>query len=266
MVIGGAGGFTAAMTGHQELLTALQASSAHLRDLVDDLGAGQLTASAYPTEWTVADVLSHLGSGATILHRRLDDVLTGLDTPEDFNQSVWDTWNAMEPVEQASGVVAADQALVERLDSLDPDEAARFRFSIGPMELDLAGFIGLRLSEHTVHTWDVEVALDPAATLLPQAVAPVLDRLGAIIGFTTKPAGAVRDISLRTTSPDRSLILSLTGDSASLQPGSDGAPADVELPAEAFIRLVYGRLDADHTPPAGGTVDLDDLRPFFPGF
>ena len=39
------------------------------------------------------------------------------------------------------------------------------------------------------------------------------------------------------------------------------------MPAEAFIRLVYGRLDDAHT----GDVevdgcDLDDLRAVFPGF
>jgi hypothetical protein len=40
------------------------------------------------------------------------------------------------------------------------------------------------------------------------------------------------------------------------------------LPAEAFVRLLYGRLDRDHTP-AGITTDgltLDQLRAIFPGF
>ena len=58
-----------------------------------------------------------------------------------------------------------------------------------------------------------------------------------------------------------------------LQPGgitlSPSAPADhpdLELPAEAFVRLVYGRLDQDHTPPfTGAEADLDELRRAFPG-
>ncbi len=38
------------------------------------------------------------------------------------------------------------------------------------------------------------------------------------------------------------------------------------LPAEAFVRLVYGRLDAAHTPPVDTDgVSLDDLRAAFPG-
>jgi hypothetical protein len=40
---------------------------------------------------------------------------------------------------------------------------------------------------------------------------------------------------------------------------------DLVLPAEAFIRLVYGRLDADHTPAVAGSADLDALRAAFPG-
>jgi hypothetical protein len=39
------------------------------------------------------------------------------------------------------------------------------------------------------------------------------------------------------------------------------------LPAEALIRLVYGRLDAAHTPPSVRVenIDLDALRRAFPG-
>jgi hypothetical protein len=42
---------------------------------------------------------------------------------------------------------------------------------------------------------------------------------------------------------------------------------DLELPSEAFIRLVYGRLDPAHTPEVSGrpTV-LEELRRAFPGF
>ena len=41
---------------------------------------------------------------------------------------------------------------------------------------------------------------------------------------------------------------------------------DLRLPGEAFIRLVYGRLDSAHTPPVEtGSTDLDELRRLFPG-
>ena len=46
------------------------------------------------------------------------------------------------------------------------------------------------------------------------------------------------------------------------------AAADLTLPAEAFLRLVYGRLDPAHTPSSvtGDTGRLADLRKAFPGF
>jgi hypothetical protein len=41
----------------------------------------------------------------------------------------------------------------------------------------------------------------------------------------------------------------------------------LRLPVAAFVRLVYGRLDPDHTPASvvAEGVDLDDLRKAFPG-
>ena len=75
-------------------LEVLRTSVARLRGIVEGLAPGQLAAPAYPTEWTIADVLSHLGSGAVILQRRFDDAVAGRETPSDFAQPVWDEWNA----------------------------------------------------------------------------------------------------------------------------------------------------------------------------
>jgi hypothetical protein len=70
-----------------------------------------------------------------------------------------------------------------------------------------------------------------------------------------------------TTDPERQFELAFS-DPVTLGKPS-GAQADgpsIALPAEAFIRLVYGRLDPDHTPPVVAKgVDLDALRRSFPG-
>ena len=51
-----------------------------------------------------------------------------------------------------------------------------------------------------------------------------------------------------------------------MAPSEGDGPADLTLPAEAFVRLVYGRLDPDHTPAfEGDPADLDTLRRTFPG-
>ena len=58
----------------------------------------------------------------------------------------------------------------------------------------------------------------------------------------------------------------LAPEAAQLLEGDAGVEPDLELPAESFCRLVYGRLDPDHSPavPANGEV-LDLLRRVFPG-
>jgi len=52
----------------------------------------------------------------------------------------------------------------------------------------------------------------------------------------------------------------------SLEPSAPADVADLTIPAEAFVRLVYGRLDAAHTPAGLDAALVATLRPIFPGF
>src|ERR1700694_5232155 len=118
-------------------LQGVRASAGRLRSLVTPLSPTQLEGRAYPTEWTIADVVSHLGSGAVIMLRRIDDSVADQQMPDDFAQSVWDTWNAKSPSAKPHDGLAADQALIERIDTMSDDERSRFRMTLGPMEFDL---------------------------------------------------------------------------------------------------------------------------------
>jgi uncharacterized protein (TIGR03083 family) len=254
----------AEQTANRQLLV-LAESASRLVDLVERLGPDDLRRSAYPTEWTVADVLSHLGSGAVITRERLDAALEGTEQASDAATSVWDEWNAKSPEDQAAGVLAADRALLERLAALGGEDRRRFRTAMGPLELDFVTFLGFRVHEHVVHTWDVDVTFDPAATLASAAAAVIFETLGVIAGFAGKPTGTARTITVDTTAPTRSFDVVSGDDGVTLTAGGPGAP-DLELPAEAFVRLVYGRLDPDHTPPVrGDAAVLDELRRTFPG-
>jgi uncharacterized protein (TIGR03083 family) len=244
---------------------ALRSSVQRLHGLTSPMSEAELTASAYPKEWTVAQVLSHLGSGAVITQRRLDDALAGKDTPDDFAPGVWDTWNAKGPVAQRDDALAADAALLARIEAVPPDERNKFTLTMGPMTLDFAQFVGTRLNEHAFHTWDIEVVADPAATI-PEAVAAlVVDNLGLVARFTGKPTGDTDTITVATTDPERTFTVELTPEGVALTPHAGAASPDVELPAEAFARLVYGRLDAEHTRPDQHGPALDSLRQVFPG-
>jgi hypothetical protein len=137
---------------------------------------------------------------------------------------------------------------------------------MGPLSLGFNQFAGLRLNEHVFHTWDIEVVFDDGARLPEDAAALVVDNLALIARFSGRADGEARTVVVRTTVPEREFALRLSAEGVELRPGSGGQPPDLELPAEAFCRLVYGRLDADHTPAfVGDDALLDGLRAVFPG-
>lgn len=243
----------------------LQTSVVRLRGIVERLDPSKLEEQAFPSEWTIADVLSHLGSGAVILQRRFDDAVAGSETPSEFAQSVWDAWNAKTSEAQAAEALIADQAFVDRVRSLTDEERSRFEFSMGPMTFDFAGLIGLRLNEHALHTWDIEVTLDPHASVAPDSTRLVVDNLQMITRFTGKPFGADRLVTVHTIEPQRDFTITIRADAVSLEPTERVDEPDLEIPAEALVRLVYGRLDPDHAPVTRGPADLDELRQVFPG-
>jgi uncharacterized protein (TIGR03083 family) len=246
-------------------LKALRTSVERLRATATELDDAQLIGASYCGEWTIADVLSHLGSGAVIMRRGLQDALAGTQTPEGFANGVWDEWNAKSPRAKTDDALVSDRALLEALEAVSEDERAAFTFSMGPMTLDFATFVGMRLNEHVFHTWDVEVALQGTAGLPADAVPLVVDNLGMIARFTARPIGTTRTIAVRTTDPSRDVSVSLGADGVEYTSSSSGEP-DLVLPAEALCRLVYGRLDPDHTPTyTGDGQALAALRQVFPG-
>ena len=247
-------------------LEALRASVERLRQIVEPLDDAQLETQAYPTEWRIADVLSHIGSGAVIMNWRVTDGIAGDPLPDDLAQSVWDEWNVKSPRRKTDDALAEDRRLVERLAAVSEPERSAFSTQFGPLSFGFDDMVGLRLNEHTLHTWDVEVALDPAATLHAEQTAHVIDKLALIARYTAKPPGSLRTIAVCTTDPARDFVIELTADAVTFSPEPSAGERRLALPAEAFVRLVYGRLDADHTPAfEGDSDDLDVLRKVFPG-
>jgi uncharacterized protein (TIGR03083 family) len=249
-------------------IDALRRSHDRLQAVAGPLDLDQLQRTSYASEWSIAQVLSHIGSQAEIFGLFLDAGLSGQDPPgPDAFPPIWETWNAKSPQDQAADALRADEAVTARFESLDDDQRKRFRLSLFGMDLDAAGLARMRLGEHAVHTWDVAVALDPAATLAPDAVGLLIDTLGQLAARAGKPGGIQRRLHVSTSSPVRHFTLE-TGDKVTLVASeySEGLP-ELGLPAEAFVRLVYGRLDPAHTPPVETRrADLDELRQVFPGF
>jgi uncharacterized protein (TIGR03083 family) len=262
-------------------VAALRGSHERLRALVGRLTPDQLIRRAYPARWSIAEVLSHLGSGAEIFIGLVNATVAGQPAPgREAYPPVWEVWDAKAAVDQAADSIAVNQRLVELFEELVGGPGALLRFDFVGRELDLAGMAGVRLSEHALHSWDVAVALDPSATVAAPSVALLIDVAPQIVARgrwrlpgvdPVPPAIGPPRVRVVTTGPAREFALTL-GEKVRLGPWpGDGGPhaaAEVHLPAEALLRLFAGRLDPEHTPAAVTTtgVTLDILRAAFPGY
>ncbi len=257
-------------TSTDRVVAVLRASQERLRGALEGLTDDRARSESYDDAWSVAQVASHLGSGAELFTLFLDagtrgDAAPGMETM----QPIWDAWNAKDPLSQARDAVTVNDAFLAAVDALGEPERAAWSFDLFGSVRDLPEFLRMRLSEHAVHTWDIVVAFDPGAALDEDASAYVVDNLALIAGWTGQKHDEQVSVEVRTTAPERAFHLDLGPGGVGLAPSSDDTTADAELtlPAEAFVRLVYGRLDPDHTPGSveAKGVDLDLLRRTFPG-
>ena len=248
-------------------IEALRRSHDTLGSLVEPSDIKKVELASYDPGWPIAEVLSHLGSQAEIFGRFLEAGLAGQDPPgNDVFAPIWERWNARDARTQASDALVEDRLLVERFEALEPEEIERFHLNLFGMELDLTGLVRMRLSEHAVHTWDIAVALDPTAEVAPDAVALLVDSLGQMVTRTGKSDGTQRRVAVSTIAPQRHFVLDIAETVTLGESEPDQNLPRVSLPAEALIRLVYGRLDPAHTPAVETLgIDLDELRSVFPG-
>ncbi len=84
------------MSNNTELQTALRSSHRRLEEATRPLTDEEIAGPSYCTDWSTAQVLSHIGSGAQVFGLLLDAGLAGAEQPgrEEFSR-IWDVWNAM---------------------------------------------------------------------------------------------------------------------------------------------------------------------------
>lgn len=254
-------------------IEALRTSHDRLAGIVQGLSPAEIEGPSYCDTWSIAQVCSHLGSGAEIHLANLEAMLAGAEMPSrEVYQEIWDRWNAKPPAAMAADALESDERHVTRFEGLTDEELAGLAWDFMGRTLDASGIIGLRLGEHAAHTWDVEVVGDPSATIPSSSADLLVKVLPARAGRLArgdKPAAAPTAVAVTTTAPEGRYLLRL-GDEVALEAGdASGAAGHLSTTGEALFRLVYGRLDAAHTPAgttAEGPVSLDELRRLFPGF
>ncbi len=254
-------------------IAALRATRDELAEVTERLTGEQLTSRSGASEWSVAQALSHLGSGSEIALATLQAAVGAAPSPEaGFNQQVWDRWNALSPHDQAAGFLAADEELVKAFEALTVEQRTALHVAVGflPAPLPLGGFAGMRLNEAALHSWDVRVSLDRSAAIAAETAELIAGLfatdLAFLLGFTGNADAlahpAVVDI-------DGSGHVLTIADSVSIGPSAAAPTATFTGPLEAAVRLLAGRLTADYTPAevdVVGNLTLDDLRRVFPGY
>jgi uncharacterized protein (TIGR03083 family) len=249
-------------------ITALRSEHDTLAGLVRGLTDDQLAAPSGAAEWTVAQALSHLGSGAEIgrapIARAAGETVAAEDNP-----TIWARWDASAPRAQAEGFLEHNARWLETVEALTPEQRSSLTVDLGflPEPVPLVTALGMRLSEVANHSWDVRVAFDENAGVDAGSAAVLVDLLtgpvGFMLSFLAKPAELADPVSVAV--PGAGLVID---DAVTVVDHLEAPSATFTGPAEAFIRLVSGRLKPpyDKGVTVEGSVTLDDLRRVFPGF
>jgi uncharacterized protein (TIGR03083 family) len=250
------------------VIAALRVNHDTLAALAPDLTAQQLTGPSGAAEWSVAQVLSHLGSGAEISRKPIATA-AGEQVEAEDNQSIWARWDGSSPSQQAAGYVEHDTAYLDTVESLSAEQRDSLTIDMGflPEPVPLVVALGMRLNEVANHVWDVQVGLDPQAEIDAETAAVLVELytgpLAFLLGFSGKPDLLEDDVRLAVPGgaveiTDKVVVSSTVADPTAILVGPDGA----------VIRLISGRLTPDHSEGVvvTGDVALEDLRKVFPGY
>jgi uncharacterized protein (TIGR03083 family) len=249
-------------------ITALRSEHDTLAGLVSTLTDDQLAATSGAAEWTVAQALSHLGSGAEIGRVPIARAAGETVAAED-NQTIWARWDSSAPRAQAEGFLKHNSRWLDTVEAFTPEQRSSLTIDLGymPEPVPLVTALGMRLNEMAYHSWDVRVAADPHAGVNADSAAVLVELLagpmGFMLNFFAKPAEVAGPVSVAI--PGAGLVID---DAVTVVTHLESPSATFNGPAEAFIRLISGRLKAPHDNgiTVEGNTTLDDLRRVFPGY
>ena len=128
-------------------LRSVRRSHERLAAQVGELPVSAYSDPSYDDEWSIAQVLSHLGSQAEIFSLFVEAGLEGTEAPsQSAFGPIWDRWNNKTAAEQVADSIAANEALLARLEGLDSEQLTAFRLEMFGMDLDITGLLRMRLS------------------------------------------------------------------------------------------------------------------------
>ena len=249
-------------------IAALRAEHDALVALVTDLDDDQLTSRSGADGWTVAQVFSHLGSGAEIGRSPIAKA-AGDDVPIVDNQTIWARWDASAPAEQVAGFVEQNTRWLETVEALTSEQRSSLTVDLGfmPEPVPLVVALAMRLNEVANHAWDIRIALNPDAEVLAESAAVLIELLtgplGFMLGWLAKPAELSGSAAVAV--PGGGLVIE---DAVTVVGTLDAPSATFAGSAGEFVRLLNGRLKEPYVRgvTVTGNTSLDDLHRVFPGY
>ena len=239
----------------------IAAETAQLKDYIRDSGPGQWDLDSPCEGWTVGDVIGHLGWAAEFFGDAISNGRAGTTTAPQGLPEI----GSMPPAEIPDLIArmakeyarSADADLsdafassVDRLNgifaSMEDDDWAKECWSFRGLQ-PASTYVTIRISEVVIHSWDIRFPSDPEASLAPESVAVVLDRLPVwlnSLGLADfKPNQTTARYRFQTTGAadiQRDVVI---GDQENKVEDAQGEPtATLTCDADMLALLVWGRL------------------------
>jgi uncharacterized protein (TIGR03083 family) len=253
----------------RECLEQLRTGHEDAVSLARSLSADGYERISYCPEWTVAQVFSHLGSGAEIGLAILKAGIKQEPGPDPV--FIWDRWNALQPSAMVSEFIDTNSRYLDALNTVAATEHDALLLPFHNFQIDFGTHLVFRLTEQAIHTWDIRVAFQADAEIDAETARVLVDTYPvSLMGGFTNPQAAEQirpaRILVQMVAPDRTMTIDI-GERVQIVRGTnqdEAYSATIRLPTpSAWIRLCTGRLDPAHTPInvfSKGRPDLDGVR------
>jgi uncharacterized protein (TIGR03083 family) len=202
-------------------------------------------------EWTARDVAAHVTDGAKRAVDVARSALAGETVPQ-YNTAERRRRHAalreLPGDELATRLQRDLDAVFRQLDGVPADTLHNTTVNLGGGPHTLAQFADQRLVETALHAWDIRAGSDPDATLPPESATAMFDfvlwRVPRLAHLPAPTSLAPRYLFELDGPGGGPITLEVSPDRvAATRTRASDADATLALPVEAFIRLVWGRLD-----------------------
>ncbi len=249
------------MVSTAEGIKLIEAETARLKDYVRDTSPEQWNLDSPCEGWSVGDVIGHLGWAAEFFGDAISNGRSGTTNapqgmPEtgslppaeipDFVARMAKEYNSSADADLSDAFTSSVDRLNGILASMEDDDWTKECWSFRGLQ-PASAYVTIRISEVVIHSWDIRFPSDPEASLAPESVAVVLERLPVwlnslgLADFKSNPSPA--RYRFKTTGAADFQRDVVTGGEDNKVEDAQGEPtATLSCDADVLALLVWGRL------------------------